>query len=130
MTKRAPLTAAQREKIAELRGEKGWSMARIAQHLGVSEGSVSYRCLIDGVEKPGQPPRSPNQGPMIVRRGSFDVRRFSAEEDADLCALEAAGLSASEIGRRLHRRANSIKGRLATLARRDERSLAQADALR
>jgi len=24
-----------------------------------------------------------------MRRGSFDVRRFSAEEDADLCALEA-----------------------------------------
>ena len=128
LRRRPALADAQREKIADLRGEKGWSMARIARHLGISKGAVAYRCLIDGIEKPGPVPKPAERaGPTIMQRGSFFVRRFSAEEDDRLLALEAAGHSASAIGRRLHRRPNSIKGRLATLARREERALAQTE---
>jgi hypothetical protein len=122
--RRPPLTATQRAEIAELRGNQGWTYARIAKHLGVAIAVVSYRCLMDGIERPGPAPKSPVcRGPMTIQRGVFQVRRFSAREDARLLELEAADHSYAEIGRRLHRRANSIKGRLATLARRDERAL-------
>lgn len=127
MSKAAPLTLAQHEAIADLRGEKGWTINRVAEHLGVSHGSVAYRCLIDGIERAGHRfPPTPS-GPMIVTRGVFQVRRFTPDEDKRLLALEAEGHSRAEIGRRLGRRANSIKGRLATLARQDERAITQKE---
>jgi transcriptional regulator with XRE-family HTH domain len=130
MAKTPPLTLAQREAVADLRGERGWTIKKIAEHLGVSIGAVSYRCLIEGIERAGHtPPVTEWTGPMIVKRGSYFVRRFSPAEDRDLLALEAQRLSHAEIGRRIHRRANSIKGRLATLARRDERAIAQQEIL-
>jgi len=123
--------AARRETIAELRGEKGWSYARIARRLGCSKATVSWYCLIDGVEKPGVPPKlSRFSGPLTVRRGSHVVRRFSAAEDARLLELEASGLKLGEIGRRLGRRRNTILARLATLARHDERAMSGTEGLR
>lgn len=129
MPKAPPLTLAQREQIADLRGEKGWTIDKIAAHLGVSPGAVSYRCLIEGIERAGHTsPMREWRGPMISKRGSFFVRRFSPAEDAELLALAGLGLGDTEIGRRIHRRANSVKGRLATLARRDERVAARTEA--
>jgi DNA-directed RNA polymerase specialized sigma24 family protein len=125
MAKAAPLTIEQREAIADLRGERGWTIDKIAEHLGVSHGAVSYRCLIDGIERAGHSFPKPSTGPLVVTRGAFQVRRFTPDEDDRLIGLEAEGLSHAAIGRRLGRRANSVKGRLATLARRDERALAQ-----
>ncbi len=49
------------------------------------------------------------------------VRRFTVEEDAQLLGLEKAQLKVSEMARLLGRPANSIRGRLMTLARRDAR---------
>lgn len=129
MAKTLPLTKVQHEAIADLRGERGWTIRKIAERLGVSHGAVAYRCLIDGIEKPGALPKTPEwAGPMIVMRRGFPVRRFTDDEDLRLLELEAEGLSHAAIGRALGRRANSIKGRLATLARRDERALASTGA--
>lgn len=126
--KRKPLTPEQCDAIAELRGERGWTLHKVAAHLGVSHGAVSYRCLIDGIEKPGPTPAPVVwRGAMVSRRGDYLVRRFTSEEDDVILEGKAAGLSNAEIGRRLNRRANSIKGRLATLARRDERELAHKE---
>lgn len=111
------------DAIAELREEKSWSYRRIAEKLCISEGYVSWLCLINGIEKPG--PRRP-VGP--VGAGSFEtrnghmIRRFSDEEDQRLLALEASGASYAEMARTLGRARNSVIGRLATLARRDARA--------
>ncbi len=127
MAKAAPLTPAQHEAIADLRGTKGWTIKKVAGHLGVSPGAVAYRCLIDGIERAGHPlPRS-STGPLVVTRGAFQVRRFTPAEDGQLLALERQGLSHAEIGRRINRRPNSVKGRLATLARIDERAITDED---
>jgi IS30 family transposase len=128
MPKTPPLTPAQHDAIAELRGDKGWTIKRIAAHLGVTHGAVAYRCLIDGIEKPGPVPAPTEwRGPMVSQRGAYPVRRFTAEEDEWIVEYESRGHSHAEIGRRLGRKPNSIKGRLATLARREERALAQTE---
>jgi DNA-directed RNA polymerase specialized sigma24 family protein len=58
---------------------------------------------------------------------AFQVRRFTTEEDDWIVEYELRGYSHAEIGRRLGRKPNSIKGRLATLARREERALAATE---
>lgn len=129
MGKRAPLSAAQREQIADLRGVKGWTFGKIAERLGISEGSAQWLCLREGIEKPGRLPEfRPWSGPREIKRGNHVVRRFAPEEDKRLLSLEASGLSMNEIGRRLGRRHNTIVGRLATLARHDERATAREEA--
>ena len=110
------------DTIAELRGVKGWGYERIGQHIGMSGNAVSWYCLVNFIERPGPPPPVHSVGPMVVRRGNHDVRRFTADEDTRLLALEAQGLGYSEIGRHMGRKPNSIRGRLATLARRDARA--------
>jgi hypothetical protein len=86
---------------------------------------VAWWCLVGAIEKPGpvQVP-APWTGPMVVKRGAFEVRRFTADEDRQLIAMEAEGLKLGTIARRLGRRRNSVYGRLATPARREERALA------
>lgn len=122
--KRARLTPAEKELIFDLR-ERGWSCRRIAQKIGCSEGSVSWHCLQMGVDKPGAKPIDKTiRGPVVRTRGDFQVRRFTPEEDEQLVALALQGLSHSEIGRIIGRRHNSVSGRLATLARHDERRAA------
>ena len=116
-------TSAMKERIVELRGVQGWTFAKIGDELGVSESTVSYHCLRDGIEPPGpvRPPRDYN-GKMVARRGSHIVRRFTPDEDRVLRQLSAAGVSNAEIGRRLNRKPHTILGRLMTLARQDERA--------
>jgi IS30 family transposase len=131
VAKRWAITAAQREQIAELRGERGWSFRKIADHLGISYGSAQWLCLREGIEKPGPPPLVRAwSGPRESTRGNHVVRRFAPDEDVRLLSYEAAGLTVAEIGRRLGRRPNSVVGRLATLARRQERALARSDTMR
>jgi DNA-binding CsgD family transcriptional regulator len=126
--RRPPLTPEEREAIATLRGDQGLSFRKIAKLLGVSQGTVEYRCMADAIERPGTLPLTrPYNGPMIMRRGDFQIRRFTPLEDDWLLTLEGKGLRPCEIARKLGRRPNSVKGRLMCLARRDERAIARAE---
>lgn len=120
--KRPNLSIPQREQIADLRINLGWGYNRIAEHLDVSPGAVSWYCLMDGIERYGVPgPVREIKSPAAYRRGAHIVRPYAPEDDALLLVLEAEGKTYSEIARAIDRRHNSIAGRLATLARREER---------
>lgn len=120
---RRKVTDAMKIEAFALREERGWSYERIGRRLGVSAGAVSWHRLINGVERPGEPPATRDTVPASgVARGNHIVRGFTPDEDAILLSMTLGGRSNSEIGRTLHRRANSIRGRLATLARRDARA--------
>ncbi len=112
------------ETIIVLR-ERGRSFGQISARLGLSRGTISWHCLKHGAEPP-RPGRSWDVPKVMeMRRGNHVVRRYSPEEDARLLALEARGLRIAEIARALGRASNSIRGRLMTLARRDERREAE-----
>ena len=109
------------DRIVEMR-ERGETYALIARAIDCSESIVSWHCLRLGVEPPT--PGLPSEGirgPLVVERKGFTVRRYTEADDVQLLALEAEGLSNSEIGRRMGRQPNSVLGRLYTLARRQAR---------
>lgn len=111
------------DELARLREDKGWTYARIAEHFGMSKGWVAWHCLVHGIEKPGARNRSGGTKPGTVeKRGKFLVRRYSEAEDAQLLALESKRLTYNAIARELGRKPNSVRGRLATLARREARA--------
>lgn len=121
------LTDAQLDQMAAWR-EAGWSCPRIARRfteLGtpISASAISRQCMVVGADSPGCAP-----GPVArladrtYQRGSFKVRTYTLAEDQELLALEAEGLNYYEIGRRLGRAPNSIRGRLLTLARHQARA--------
>lgn len=116
------LTHEQIDLIVELR-EKGWSYERIAQKTGRSASAISWHCLKHAADPP-KPTRLRDEvsGPVIFKRGSHVVRRYTPREDQQLLALERQGLNHTEIGKALGRRPNSITGRLMTLARRERRA--------
>ncbi|GLS44419.1 helix-turn-helix domain-containing protein [Methylobacterium brachythecii] len=115
-----------RERMAELR-EQGVMLKDIAAEIGCSESSVWWHCLRIGAEAPK--PRSLQveyTGPMVMTRNGYPVRRFTADEDARLLALEAQGLREIDIARAIGRRRNAVVARLMTLARREARMEASA----
>lgn len=115
-------TDEQREQMANRR-EAGETLETIAQAFGCSASNVYWTCLALGADKPNAKPLPTTVlGPMVVQRKNGVVRRFTAEEHARLLALEAQGKGDTEIGKALGRRANSVRGRLMTLARRDARA--------
>ncbi|MBE0529510.1 MAG: hypothetical protein IH626_01700 [Rhodospirillales bacterium] len=116
------LTSETKERAFALR-EKGWSYKRIGDALGVSQGCISWHCLANGIEPANKTLKSHDfiVGPAVMARGNHLVRRFSKEEDATIVAMDMQGASISLIARRVGRRWNSVRGRLMTLARRDER---------
>jgi transposase-like protein len=123
-TDRAPgarLTEQQIDRIACLR-EHGVGVARIAREIGCSESAVEWQCLKLGIEppRPGRLPPVPTE-PLVIRRGTRFVRRFTAAEDAQILAMSAAGKTLTEIARALDRRVHSIIGRKMTLARHEAR---------
>jgi hypothetical protein len=114
-----------KDRIFRMR-EAGRSYKAIGKAVGISAQAVSWYCLEACVE-PSKPSKATCswtevRGPVIVKRGKFVIRRYLPEEDAQLLALEAEGLNYSQIGKRLGRKHNSIKGRLMVLARRDARA--------
>lgn len=119
---RSRLTDEQRDQIAALR-ERGWSYERIGRKFGMSAKAISWHCLMLGAEPPKRWPLG-DRGPMTMARGNHTVRRFTPEEDRKLIELERAGKTYSQIGQAIGRRHNSVRGRLATLARREERAAA------
>lgn len=95
----------------------------IAKELGITEGTVSWYCLTHAVDLPWQKPIGvPVRN--VYQRGDRPVRPYTSEEDRSLLQMERKGASAVEIGRKISRRWNSVRGRLATLARREERQAA------
>lgn len=122
---RRRLTESDYDTLAIMR-EEGATCAAIAAHFGVSPNAISWHCMRLGAEPPDPPQLKPNYYVKhpVVMRGKFPVRAFTPQEDEQLLALEADGLTHTQIGRRLGRRPNSIRGRLMTLARRDEREAA------
>lgn len=115
------VTPAMVERIAELREVRGWSFERIAQDIGLSRGAVQYRCLLEQIEPPRTPPKQ-SRMPRSFLRGRHPVRGFTPAEDAILLERRTTGSTISALARSLHRKPNSIRGRLLTLARRAART--------
>lgn len=108
-------------EAAQLR-EGGMPINHIARRLGMSSASVSWHCLRLGADSPNTEKNIKRPaGPMCVCRGNHIVLRFSEAEDRILLDLESQGLRICEIARELDRKPNSIRGRLMTLARQEER---------
>lgn len=121
MTRRPPLTPEQKEIIADMR-ERGKSCEAIGRVLGASAGAVSWHCLVEGIESPRTATATvPTGQPMRYERNGFAVRRFTGADDKKLLELAASGLGNTAIGKQLGRRPNSVRGRLATLARQEAR---------
>lgn len=108
------LSDAQLDDMADWR-EAGMTYAAIASRFiaagtPVTASTIAWQCLRLGVI-------SPRYTQASVGRPASIGRPFTADEDAQMLALAAQGLSRAAIGRALGRRANSIAGRLYTLAR-------------
>lgn len=120
------LSDAQLVEMAELR-EQGWKYHRISRHFAkagtaISVNALHWQCLRMGADVPPEQRRSGQQRDLPYRRGGHIVRPFLPDDDALLRQLDMEGVNACEIGRRLGRKQNSIRGRLMTLARRDARA--------
>lgn len=121
------LSDPQIEQMIALR-ERGWSPERIANHFtesgtAISRGSISWQCLIHGADVPAKFRNKPvieNRPPF--QRGDHLVKPYSSEDDTLLRVLDMQDFSIAVISKRMGRRPNSIRGRLATLARRDARA--------
>lgn len=120
------LSDAQIEEMAELR-ERGWSCQRIADYFTangtpISVGSVNWQCLRVGADAPPPLRGTLTQPTVTYQRNGRVVRPFTAQDDALLRVLDMQGIKISVIARRMRRGANSIRGRLYTIARRDARA--------
>lgn len=121
MKRRQNLTRDEIEAIAADR-ERGMSLPAIAQKYSCSQGSAAWHCLRLGADPPKAKPIDTRiRGPLVVKRGGHQVRRFTPDEDALLLELERRGLGDTAIARELRRKPNSVRGRLMTLARHEER---------
>jgi hypothetical protein len=131
MAKRQPLTDREKEEIAHLREDLGWSVAAIARKIGCSHGSVAWALLAMGAEKPGHEtkplPPIPT-APVVAVRNGHVVRRFTVSDDEFILARAAEGLPACRIGKLMTppRRPNSITARMRTIGRRQAREEARA----
>lgn len=110
------------EQAVELR-ESGLTYRAIGNQLGMHPGAVAWHCLMLGADTPQTRHKViPLGGAMVTIRQGHQVRRFTHEEDAKMIEMDLAGARIADICRTLGRRQNSVTGRLATLARRDNRS--------
>lgn len=114
------LTSDQIDDLIERR-ERGWSYERLAQRYGVTPGAIHYQCLKHGAVSPHQRRTETPVHPTVhTTRAGKQQRRFTADEDRVLLALEAEGLKVSEIARRLGRPVTSTRVRLMMLALRED----------
>lgn len=121
----ARLTEHQRtDRIAELR-EEGKTYEQIGAALGLSGSNISWICLKYGIDGPKKAPLG-DRGPMVMKRGNFEVRKFSPEDDAKIIAMTLDGANLSQVARALGRKRNSVLGRQMTLARREERAMEES----
>ena len=129
MSRRPNLTDAELERLADLTEEQGLTPTQIAAELGCSLGSVTWAQLKIGVDGRADKPLAPipTEPKSAIRNGHL-VRRYTQSDDALLLRLESQGMNPHAIGKAFQppRRANSIVGRLRTLARRQAREEMQA----
>lgn len=126
MSGRRRLSDAQIDEMASLR-ERGWGVANIARHFTeagtpISAGAIGWQCLRVGADAPPRLRGKSSQPSSPFVRGKHLVRPYSSEEDARLREFDRQGVTVAEMGRRLDRKENSIRGRLLTLTRRDTRA--------
>ncbi|ARQ13120.1 hypothetical protein NXC12_PD00007 (plasmid) [Rhizobium etli] len=122
--KRPPITEEQSRQIVYMRVDRSLTAGQIAGKLGLSHGAVTWHLLKLGVEKGGVAPEGYKPKPPSLytyTRNGYPVRGYTSEDDRQLQKLSMQGLKHSEIARQLGRKSNSVRGRLFTLARRDER---------
>lgn len=108
--------------------ERGRSSQQIVNRLAskgvlVNTNYVDWLCLTRGFDLPAtraRPTAGPRAGKAYVRCGR-EVRPFSQDEDSALRTLDSSGLRVSKIARQLGRSHNSVRNRLATLARHEGR---------
>ena len=123
---RRRLSDADLELLVELR-EGGKTYAQISaafarRGVTISVSAISWQCLRRHAESPRPYPLWEGiKGPVTMVRGGHELRRFTEEEDHRLLELEARGLPLNRIATMMGRRNNSIRGRLMTLARREQR---------
>jgi hypothetical protein len=114
------------EEMVELRS-KAWSQKRLAERYGVSISTIGYHCLMNAADPPVvQPMPKQRTEPYTRWHGQRPVNPFTPEDDKLLLALDLQGLRTAAIAREMSksfpdrpRKPNTIRGRLATLARRD-----------
>ncbi|AUH35667.1 hypothetical protein [Paracoccus tegillarcae] len=88
-------------EAADLR-EIGLSHAAIACRLDMSVGAVSWHCLRLGADSPNTRGKMPvSRGPMVCTRSGYNVRKFTAAEDATILAMDLAGATTATIARAL-----------------------------
>ncbi len=114
-------TQEQIDKSLDLR-ERGLSYGQIRLRTGVHEKSVERYCRINGVDVPN--PQTEYTGPTDYFRNGQRIKTFSAEEDSQIQKWDMQGVPRNEMARRLNRAHSSIRNRLASLARQDERRAA------
>ncbi|WP_030540583.1 hypothetical protein [Sphingobium sp. DC-2] len=119
------LSDEQLAEMAELR-ERGWGLTRIAEHFTdagtpVSRSTVNWQCLRLGADAPPRLRGRQTAPSAPYWRGGRSCRPWTDAEDRQLLRLEASGVSATDMARRLGRANSSVRGRLLTLARRDAR---------
>ena len=117
------------DEMAELR-EQGKTAREISEHFAakgvkVTAASISWQCLRVGADIPIERRKTFKPAEKPYNRSGRPVRPFTENEDEQLRALDAEGLRHAEIGRRLQRKPNSIKGRLMVLARHEARAVGE-----
>jgi hypothetical protein len=108
--------------------ERGGLIREIAEAIGWSRKSLNNAFVELGVEPPNPPPLQSGRYltcPVVIRDGRA-VRAFAPSEDERLVDLRRTNLKYSAIGRILGREPGSIRKRLFTLARRDEREFSKS----
>ena len=111
---RRKLSPDQIEEIIRLREVKKKAPALIAPRFGVSESTINYHLLRNGVD-PWDHERA---------NGARQPNGFSPEEDARMLELGRAGLSPYHISKAIGRAKTSTLIRLLTLEVRAEKALA------
>jgi hypothetical protein len=120
------LTGLHIAEAAQLREEAGWSIERLARRYNVSTSAMDWHLLRIGAEHPARVAQVlPQQarGPLVYVRAGREIRHFTPDEDTVIQKMAAEGRSNAEIGLTCKppRAANSIRGRLLTLARHEAR---------
>jgi transposase-like protein len=100
-------------------GERSYSGGRIARRMGLSEASVNYRLLRNGIDPW---PNHAAYSQALPRRG----RPFTAEEDARMLALLTERMPMYKIAITMKRPRTSVLIRILTLEVRAEKALEAA----
>jgi hypothetical protein len=108
------------ERILDLRRRK-WSKQGIADELGCSLSTVSYRLLLEGEGERMPAPTLMKRRTDAPVRGGREVKPFTMAEDVMLLDAREAEVRWSQIGRKLNRKPHVCYQRMLTLMRHEAR---------